>query len=103
VVNDVSKTKGTLAFMDSRQNPDAFMPGEVLNGYTDGSHPFRNWTGSDIDPSKFVSTQIFELGNSLGSITHMPLPEGPRRLGSDPKNQEPGSKLLTCYNKNAGS
>ncbi|MGB2621211.1 MAG: hypothetical protein WA857_12865 [Candidatus Acidiferrum sp.] len=99
VVNDVSKTQGTLNFYDKLDNPGQFIPGQIVKGYTRSSNPFRNYTAREDDPSEFLPTQIKELGNSLGIITN----RTPAKVNENPGpgNNEPGTALLNCYNRNA--
>ena len=106
VDNYVSKTSGSLKVMAQQENGYDY-PGTVT-GFTDatagpisvtGRPPsFIDYTAKDQDPSQYVPTQIFELGNSLAAITHKPLPQGTPKAASDPANQEWGKKLSECYN-----
>jgi len=112
VINSVGKTSGTLKFMAQQENGYQYDQGSV-NGFTDATADpleaikdrppsFIDYTAKDQDPSQFVPTQIYELGNSLAAITHKPLPQGPPKSASDPTNPEWGRKLSDCYNNKIG-
>lgn len=97
VTNDVSKTTEQLTDMYNearKRNPyiSPLPPGQVVGGLTTSFSAFLNYTASDVDPSKFLYTQIKELGNSLGILTHQPI-EGNNAGGY----KEPGDYLRDCY------
>jgi hypothetical protein len=84
VLNYVSQTGGTLKMWAKIQNPDRLLGPGPVSGYTntsagprsgnDSVPTFVDYTANDIDPSKFLPAQIYELGNSLGEIAHKPPP-----------------------------
>jgi hypothetical protein len=110
----VSKTKDDLKDMTEKQD-NVELPGTVY-GFTDasaGPRPdrtigrppeFVDYTAKDLNPAKdpytFLQTQVFELGNSLGAITHKSVPSGPIQPGSSPENKEWGKQLLDCFQGN---
>lgn len=63
-------------------------PGQGLySGFTPNWYPYINYTGSDIqDPGDVLNIQIWELGNSLATIT-----------GLDNENEQQAQALSDCY------
>jgi hypothetical protein len=57
-------------------------------------------TGNEVTVPGSLDTQIFELGNSLGFITGKQLPsqDTPWNVAGGAEDNEPGKKLLDCYN-----
>jgi hypothetical protein len=113
VINSIGSTREQLGDMYNAQNPAKPLPsGAGLNGYTPAAGPlptiydngvarppsFIDYTAKDQDTSQYLKAQIWELGNSLSVIDHLPQPQGTPKAGSDPSNQEWGHKLLDCYN-----
>jgi hypothetical protein len=48
-----------------------------VTGLTNTASPYVNWTANDVDPNEMLTTQIHELGHSLGAITTGNLEEKP--------------------------
>jgi len=95
VLNDVSKSSGTLTVY-AKLGGNYVPPGYQVMGWTPQANPTHTYTASNQQPSQFVSTQIFELGNSLGYMTGAV----PAVVNNMPgtANNEPGSRLRDCYN-----
>jgi RHS repeat-associated protein len=71
-----------------------------VEGYTNAKDPYTNFIANGlVDPVNILAVQIWELGNALYVITGGPVSSGMIATDKD----DPGSKLLDCYNKQAGT
>jgi RHS repeat-associated protein len=91
--DDTKYIKEQVAAKTGRKNAVAF---------TDKSAPAVNYQAQDLNPDQLVAYQIWELGNSLGAMTHITSPAVEDTLNPKDKHHEPGLDTINCYLKGIG-